>query len=64
MCVDALDEQLGGSISNDIDDISRLLSANERVVEVLDCIGFVGFPSNDPSMSDVMVCFVRTLHAT
>ena len=35
--------------------VESLLYDDEEVVETLDCIGFIGFPSNDEALHDVKV---------
>ena len=35
--------------------VESLLHDGEEVMEILDCVGFVGFPSNDEARSEVEV---------
>ena len=35
--------------------VESLLHDGEEVMEILDCVGFVGFPSNDEALSEVEV---------
>ena len=48
-------EQYGASDGGEVLSVESLLHEGEVVVETLDCVGFIGFPSSDPNASEVEV---------